>query len=79
MQMKNNHSSTGRPSKLMPVRYLGLKPQTPLSVNAISQTMNGIIVRTHPIVKAFQWPANLIRGWNAARSGMQITPTSTAR
>lgn len=45
MQIKNNHSSIGKPAITNPVVYSRLNHHTPIAVNHTSQTIKGIETR----------------------------------
>jgi len=41
IQIKNNHSSIGKPKILQPITYVSLNHQTPIFVNQTSHKING--------------------------------------
>jgi hypothetical protein len=54
MQIKNSHSSRGKSKNSIPEWYLGLKLQTPILVNIISQIIKKIAVMRIEEKTAFQ-------------------------
>ena len=44
MHKKNNHSSIGKPKRLIPIKYFSLNPQIPHSVKKISHIIKNVTV-----------------------------------
>lgn len=79
MQIKNNHSSKGKPAITNPVVYSRLNHHTPIAVNHTSQAMKGTATRVAAFKKDIKCLSNLILLSKEAIKQMIIVKNKTSK